>query len=87
MNFFVRVGVDEDGALGWVAGNSRPGAAVELRFEMDTLVVLSNTPHPLDPATTLRPTAGRAGDLRRAAGRAPTTPAGCRAPRTGAASR
>jgi uncharacterized protein len=55
LNFFVRVGVDQDGALGWVAGNSRPGAAVELRFEMDTLVVLSNTPHPLDPSPTYRP--------------------------------
>ena len=42
-----------------------PGAAVELRFEMDTLVVLSNTPHPLDPATTYGPPAGRADDLRR----------------------
>jgi urea carboxylase-associated protein 2 len=55
VNFFVRVGVDTDGKLGWVAGNSKPGAAVELRFEMDTLVVLSNTPHPLDPAADYRP--------------------------------
>jgi hypothetical protein len=55
VNFFVRVGVDEAGALGWVAGNSRPGAAVELRFEMETLVVLSNTPHPLDPAKSYGP--------------------------------
>jgi uncharacterized protein len=55
VNFFVRVGVDDRGALGWVAGNSRLGAAVELRFEMDTLVVLSNTPHPLDPASTYGP--------------------------------
>jgi urea carboxylase-associated protein 2 len=55
VNFFVRVGVDEAGGLGWVAGNSRPGAAVELRFEMETLVVLSNTPHPLDPAKSYDP--------------------------------
>ena len=55
VNFFVRVGVDAAGRIGWVAGNSRPGAAVELRFEMDTLVVLSNTPHPLDPAPEYRP--------------------------------
>ncbi len=55
LNFFVRVGVDEGGGLGWIAGNSRPGAAVALRFEMDTLVVLSNTPHPLDPAPVYRP--------------------------------
>jgi uncharacterized protein len=55
VNFFVRIGADVDGRLGWVSGNSRPGAAVELRFEMDTLVVLSNTPHPLDPVPEYRP--------------------------------
>lgn len=55
VNLFTRVSVADDGTLTWVAGNSRPGAAVELRFEMETLVVLSNTPHPLDPATTYRP--------------------------------
>ena len=55
VNFFVRVDVDETGALSWHAGNSRPGACVELRFEMDTLLVLSNTPHPLDPAPTYHP--------------------------------
>jgi urea carboxylase-associated protein 2 len=55
VNFFARVGVDDQGALGWVAGNSRLGAAVELRFEMDTLVVLSNTPHPFDPSPTYGP--------------------------------
>jgi uncharacterized protein YcgI (DUF1989 family) len=31
-------------------GNSAPGAYVELRFEMDTLVLLHTCPHPLDPA-------------------------------------
>ena len=55
VNFFVRVAVDDAGALAWIPANSRPGAAVELRFEMDTLVVLSNTPHPLDPATRYQP--------------------------------
>ena len=55
MNFFVRIGVADDGTLAWVAGNSKPGAAVELRFEMETLVVLSNTPHPLDPLKAYRP--------------------------------
>jgi len=55
VNFFVRVSVDEGGGLRWVPGNSRPGATVDLRCEMDTLVVLSNTPHPLDPATTYAP--------------------------------
>jgi urea carboxylase-associated protein 2 len=55
VNFFARVVVDETGAMRWVPGNSHPGASVELRFEMDTLVVLSNTPHPLDPATRYAP--------------------------------
>jgi uncharacterized protein len=55
VNFFVRVGVDGEGRMGWVANNSKRGAAVELRFEMDTLVVLSNTPHPMDPAPEYRP--------------------------------
>jgi urea carboxylase-associated protein 2 len=59
VNFFVRVAVDgegkTEGKMSWVAGNSRPGAHVDLRFEMNTLVVLSNTPHPLDPATAYAP--------------------------------
>jgi len=55
VSFFVRVAVDGDGKMSWVAGNSRPGAHVDLRFEMSTLVVLSNTPHPLDPATAYAP--------------------------------
>jgi urea carboxylase-associated protein 2 len=55
VNFFVRVGVDGEGKLSWTPGSSRPGAAVDLRCEMDTLVVLTNTPHPLDPAPAYAP--------------------------------
>ena len=55
VNFFARVGVGDDGGLAWVPGNSRPGAAVVLRADMDVLVVLSNTPHPLDPAAQYDP--------------------------------
>ena len=33
----------------FVEGNSSPGSYVELRFEMNTLVVLSTCQHPLDP--------------------------------------
>jgi urea carboxylase-associated protein 2 len=54
VNFFVKVVVDLDGKLKYLPG-SRAGAYVELRAEMNTLVVLSNTPHPLDPATTYAP--------------------------------
>ena len=56
LNLFTKVAADLDGKLGWVKGNSHPGALVDLRAEMDVLVVLSNTPHPLDPATTYAPT-------------------------------
>jgi hypothetical protein len=55
VNFFARVEVDDAGALRWVAGASGAGGFVEIRFEMDTLVVLTNTPHPLDPAKTYAP--------------------------------
>jgi len=55
LNFFVKIVVDEQGALGFVPNNSQAGGFVELRAEMNTLVVLSNTPHPLDPSTTYGP--------------------------------
>jgi urea carboxylase-associated protein 2 len=60
VNFFVKVRVGDDGALVWAPPaaereRARPGRSVALRFEMDTLVVLSNTPHPLDPATSYAP--------------------------------
>ena len=55
LNFFVKVVVDDLGALHFVPENSKAGSFVELRAEMNTLVVLSNTPHPLDPSTTYAP--------------------------------
>jgi uncharacterized protein len=57
VNFFVAVVVDGEGKMAWRVGNSRPGAHVDIRFEMDTLVVLTNTPHPLDPAESYAPAA------------------------------
>jgi urea carboxylase-associated protein 2 len=55
VNFFVKVVVDQQGALGFVPGNSKAGDFVELRAELNTLVVLSNTPHPLDPTPAYAP--------------------------------
>jgi urea carboxylase-associated protein 2 len=55
VNFFVKLRASDEGALAWVADNSRAGAFVELESEMNTLVVLSNTPHPLDPAKSYAP--------------------------------
>ncbi len=54
VNFFVKVVADRDGNLKWVVG-THPGAAVELRAEMNVLCVLSNTPHPLDPSPRYAP--------------------------------
>src|SRR5262249_62121837 len=44
VNFFVKVVVEDDGALAWVPGNSQAGSTVALRAELPTLVILSNTP-------------------------------------------
>lgn len=59
VNLFAGVRVDEDGSLRWLPDASHAGAVVELRAEMDLLVVVANTPHVLDPgddyvATPLR---------------------------------
>lgn len=55
LNFFVKVVADSAGNLRWLPNNSKAGDPVELRAELDTLVVLSNTPHPLDPAPSYAP--------------------------------
>jgi len=50
VNLLRRVVVDDDGGLHFDP-TARPGAYVELRAEMDVLVTLANTPHPLDPTS------------------------------------
>jgi uncharacterized protein len=55
VNFFSKVVTDADGAFAFVAGHSPPGASVELRAEMNVLVVLAAVPHPLDPASAYSP--------------------------------
>ena len=55
VNFFVKIRVGDDGVMSWATERTRPGRSVALRFEMNTLVVLSNTPHPLDPVTAYAP--------------------------------
>jgi hypothetical protein len=49
VNFFSRVDVAEDGSLSYHSGNSKPGAYVDLRAEMNVLVILNTCQHPLDP--------------------------------------
>lgn len=52
VNFFSKVAVDGDGNLGYVGSYSKAGDLVELRAEMDTLLVLDTGMHPLNPAPT-----------------------------------
>ena len=60
INFFMRVPVRDDGSAGIVDGWSGPGDHVTLRAEMDILVVISNGPEALNPATGAGPTPVRA---------------------------
>jgi len=55
VNFFTKVAIADDGELTYEMGNSSAGATVTLRFELDTLLILAATPHPLDPATEWSP--------------------------------
>jgi urea carboxylase-associated protein 2 len=56
LNLFSKVVADDAGKLSFVPGNSKPGDHLELRFELDTLVVLNTCQHPLDPHPAYRPT-------------------------------
>jgi uncharacterized protein len=49
VNFFSKVSVSEDGAMEYAAGHSKPGSFVELRAEMNVLVILNSCQHPMDP--------------------------------------
>lgn len=49
VNWFTKVATSSDGTLRFEAAAAKAGAHVELRFEMDTLVLLHTCPHPLDP--------------------------------------
>lgn len=49
INFFSKVVTDEAGKMAYV-DESNAGNSVELRFEMDTLVIFHSCPHPLNPA-------------------------------------
>jgi urea carboxylase-associated protein 2 len=57
INFFSKVVVDDTGAMQLVAGHGKAGHFVDLRFEMDALVLLHAGPHPLSTAATYAPSA------------------------------
>ena len=55
VNFFSRLDADDEGGLAFHAGNSKPGDIVDLRAEMNVLVVLNTCQHPLDPNPSYAP--------------------------------
>lgn len=62
INWFSKVAVDELGQLAFDANAAKPGAIVELTFEMDTLVLMHTCPHPLNPSA-IYPRAGIAFEI------------------------
>ena len=50
VTFFAPVSLDDAGRFRWQARRKRPGDFVDLRAEMNLIIVASNCPHPLDPA-------------------------------------
>lgn len=55
LNLFSQVRSDESGALRFAREGRAPGQHVDLRFEMNVLVVLSTAPHPFDPSPDYAP--------------------------------
>lgn len=60
INFFMYVPVAADGSVAIADGLSKPGDYVDLRAEMDLLVVISNCPERDNPAAGFKPTPIRA---------------------------
>jgi urea carboxylase-associated protein 2 len=52
VNFFSKVEVGEDGGMKFIPNHAPAGSAVELRAEMNTLVILNSCQHPMDPDPT-----------------------------------
>jgi uncharacterized protein len=55
LNFFSKVRVDDNGSLAFISGHSKAGSFVELRAEMNVLVILNTCQHPLDPNSQYSP--------------------------------
>ncbi|MGJ8678003.1 MAG: urea amidolyase associated protein UAAP1 [Akkermansiaceae bacterium] len=55
LNFFSKVVADLDGNLAFSENNSAAGDYIDLRFEMDSLVILNTCQHPLDPSSVYQP--------------------------------
>ena len=49
INFFSKVEVHDDGSMHFISSHAKAGSAVELRAEMNTLIILNTCQHPMDP--------------------------------------
>jgi hypothetical protein len=67
INWFMNVPIEADGSIGIVDGISAPGLWVDVRAEMDVLVIVSNCPQVNNPCNGFEPTPVRmivtAGDV------------------------
>jgi urea carboxylase-associated protein 2 len=59
VNFFGKVTADQEGRLNFERENSQPGNYIDLRAEMNVLVVLNTCQHPMDPQPKHNPRAVR----------------------------
>jgi uncharacterized protein len=50
VNWFSKVSIADDGSMHFDGSRTRAGDYVDLRFEMNSLVLLHTCPHPLNPA-------------------------------------
>jgi uncharacterized protein len=64
INWFMNVAVRSDGVLGIIDGISAPGLSVDVRAEMDVLVLMSNCPQINNPCNGFDPTPIRVQVLR-----------------------
>lgn len=55
INLFTRVAIEPDGKMVFVEGCEKPGSFIDLRAEMNVLVILSNCPHMLHPSKVYEP--------------------------------
>ena len=55
INWFSKIVSDDEGKLSFVSGHSKAGDHIDLRFDMDTLVVLNTCQHPLDSDPVYHP--------------------------------
>ncbi len=57
LNLFTRIAIAPDGTMRYDASGVKPGSYIDLRAEMNVLVILVNCPNPLHPSPVYHPPA------------------------------